>query len=137
MTRKLERVNFTIKRELGSLIASRLNDPRLSVMVSVTRVETAPDLGSARVHVSVLGDEAEQSAGVEALNAAAGLLAHELDARIRIRRTPRLRFQLDDQLASGESMSELIDQVRDEDRRRRTRRKSQVSQSGADREGRS
>ena len=121
---KLERVNFTIQKELGSLISSRLSDPRLPEMLSVTRVEVSPDLSSARVYVSILTPDSERSMALDALQAASGFLGHELERRIRIRRVPKIRFFLDSQIADGEEMSELIDRVLEEDRKNRTRRHS-------------
>ena len=57
MTRRMERVNFTLRKELGSLIAEEVSDPRLDELTSITSVNCASDLGKARVYVSVMGDE--------------------------------------------------------------------------------
>ena len=122
MNHRLERVNFTIKKELGPLISTRLNDPRLSGLVSVTKVEVSPDLSAARVYVSVISNEADSTTVMDALQSASGHLSHELAQRIKIRRVPRLRFLLDSQLADGDEVNALIDKALQEDRRLRSRR---------------
>ena len=125
MTHKVARASVTIQRELGPLISSRLKDPRLPGMVSVTHVDLAPDLSTARVFISTPGDEEERALAVEALESAAGRLGRDLQSRIRIRRMPKLLFAVDDRLARGEDMSEMIDRVIEEDRKLRTRRESE------------
>ncbi len=125
MTHKVARASVTIQRELGQIISNDLSDPRLPEMVSVTRVDLAPDLSMARVFISVGGDDDEDMKNaLEALQSAAGRLTHELESRIRIRRLPRLIFAADDRIARGDDLSQIIDRVLDEDRRLRTRRNS-------------
>lgn len=127
MTHRVARASVTIQRELGPLISTHLKDPRLHGLVSVTRVELAPDLSTARVYVSTLGGPGDEKAlelTVEALRSAAGHLAHELESRIKIRRMPRLIFMADDRITLGEDMSETIDRVIEEDRKLRTRREN-------------
>lgn len=122
MPHRTERASVTIQRELGSLISTHLKDPRLPGIVSVTRVDLAPDLSTARVFISTPGSDEERELAVEALESASGHLGRELQSRIRIRRMPKLIFAVDDRLAQGDEMSEMIDRVLDEDRRLRTRR---------------
>lgn len=117
MDRRGGRVNHTIRRELGSLI-EELNDPRLSVMTSVTNVDVNRDLSIAKVYVTVLGTAEEQELSLEALRSAATRLQILVSRRIEIRKMPRLTFILDDQLQSGADMNQLIDQAIAEDSRR-------------------
>ena len=114
-SRRMERVNATLRRELGALVRSELKDPRLAQLTSVTRVECAPDLGSARVYVSVLGDEAERESSVEVLRSASGLLQRRLKERVLLRRLPRLEFRPDRGMADAADMLALIDRVAAED----------------------
>jgi ribosome-binding factor A len=124
VTHKVARASGTIQRELGLIISNDLSDPRLPEIVSVTRVDLAPDLSVARVFISVGGGADEMKKALEALQSAAGRITHELESRIRIRRLPRLTFMADDRIAHGDDMSQMIDRVLDEDRRMRTRRNS-------------
>lgn len=124
MNHRLERVNITIQKELGPLISTDLNDPRLTGIVSVTKVDVAPDLSTANVFVSIVSDDGDPAETLEALQSAAGHLSRELNSRIKIRRVPRLRFSLDTQLVDGNELDALIDQALHEDRRLRSRRQT-------------
>ena len=75
-------------------ILTDLQDPRISD-VTVTYVEVSPDLRNAKVHVSVMGDEAKQNLSVHGLQNAAGFLQQKVGRRVETRYTPRLRFVLD------------------------------------------
>ena len=117
MDRRGERVNFTIRRELGPLIED-LNDPRLSSMTSVTSVDVNRDLSIAKVYVSIMGTEEEQEQSLEALRSAATRLRMEISQRIVIRTMPRLTFIVDNTMQSGADMDQLIDRALAEDSRR-------------------
>lgn len=122
MDRRGGRVNHTIQRELGILIAEELNDPRLSPMTSVTHVDVNRDLSIAKVYVTVLGADAEREDSLEALRSATTRLQMLISQRIEIRKMPRLTFILDDQLQTGADMEQLIDKVIAEDSRRHSDR---------------
>lgn len=122
MNRRGERVNYTIRRELGSLISEELNDPRLSSMTSVTHVEVDRDLAVAKVYVSVLGTDEERELSLEALRSAATRMQMTISQRIVIRKMPRLTFVVDNQLQAGADMDRLIDRAIAEDSRRHSDR---------------
>ena len=121
MTRRGERVNHTIQRELGVLIEG-LNDPRLSKVISVTAVEVNRDLSVAKVYVSVLGTDMDRSDAIEGLRSAANRLRMEVSKRIVIRTMPRLSFFSDDTLQTGADIDQLIDRVIAQDSRRHSDR---------------
>ena len=121
MTRRGERVNHTIQRELGVLIEG-LNDPRLSPVISVTAVEVNRDLSVAKVYVSVLGTDMERSDAIDGLRSAANRLRMEVSNRIVIRTMPKLSFFPDDTLQSGADIDQLIDRVIAQDSRRHSDR---------------
>ena len=121
MTRRGERVNHTIQRELGVLIEG-LNDPRLSPVISVTAVEVNRDLSVAKVYVSVLGTDMERSDAIDGLRSAANRLRMEVSNRIVIRTMPKLSFFPDDTLQTGADIDQLIDQVIAQDSRRHSDR---------------
>ena len=122
MDRRGGRVNHTIQRELGILIAEELNDPRLSPMTSVTHVDVNRDLSIAKVYVTVLGADAEREDSLRALRSAPTRLQMLISQRIEIRKMPRLTFILDDQLQTGADMEQLSDKVIAEDSRRHSDR---------------
>lgn len=108
------RVDAELHREIAELIRDELTDPRVA-NVTVTRVDVAPDLRSARVLVSLLGDDATLKAAVEGLNHAAGRLRHRLGERLMLRVTPALRFLPDTQFREAERLSLLIREARAKD----------------------
>ena len=121
MTRRGERVNHTIQRELGVLIEG-LNDPRLSTVISVTAVKVNRDLSVAKVYVSVLGTDMDRSDAIDGLRSAANRLRMEVSKRIVIRAMPKLSFFSDDTLQTGADIDQLIDRVIAQDSRRHSDR---------------
>jgi ribosome-binding factor A len=105
----MRRVNEVMREVLGSAIATELADPRIG-FVTVTSVETSPDLRSARVHVSVLGGEAEREATLAGLRSSHGVLQARIAHEMRIKRTPTLSFHYDETPERGVRMSRLLDQ---------------------------
>ena len=103
-----ERVAEEIRHELGIMIVGELKDPRLAGLATVTEVRMTPDLKQARVYVSVMGTQAEQSSTIQGLTAAAGFIRHELSERLQIRRAPELTFVLDRSEEYGQRIDELI-----------------------------
>ena len=97
-------------REVVAAAVSELADPRLG-FVTVTGVETSSDLRSARVYVSVLGDEAERDATLEALRSSHGVFQSRIASEQRMKRTPTLTFHYDDTIEKGVRISHLLDDV--------------------------
>ena len=90
---RMRRIDEVMRKVIGSAIASELEDPRIG-FVTVTAVETSPDLRSARVYVSVLGDEAEREATLAALASSHGKLQAAIAREVRIKHTPTLTLPL-------------------------------------------
>lgn len=114
-TRRIERVNDLIRAEISELIAKEIKDPRLGGMISVTQVETAPDLRFAKVYVSVMGSDQERSTAVSTLQRAAGFFRRELRERLTMRRTPELAFELDTSIERGDRIMRLLKQIHQEE----------------------
>jgi len=91
---RLLRVNESIKEVVSAAIADGLKDPRVG-FVTVTGVETSPDLRHAKVFVSVLGGERERNATLEGLKASHGYLQGRVNEALRMKRTPQLVFAYD------------------------------------------
>ena len=106
---RIGRINEEIQRELAELIRS-LKDPRTQTMISITHVDTTPDLRYAKVFVSVLEDARSKEA-LKGLKSAAGWLRRELGSRLQLRYTPELVFQLDDSLKYGAHMFDLLEKL--------------------------
>jgi ribosome-binding factor A len=107
MTRRTERVGNVIQRELSQFILRELNDPRLGFL-TLSHVETTPDLGQATVSVSVMGGEGERAETLEALNEFAPRMRSHLAKRLHTRTVPRLTFTLDRNLDHGFRIDSLL-----------------------------
>ena len=108
--RRIDRVGHLIQMELSELILHRVKDPRLG-FVTVTHVDVAPDLRTARVFYSALGDEKAREGSRLALEKAAGFLQKEIGAALEIRYTPRLTFCFDDSLEQGLAIDRVLRQI--------------------------
>ena len=103
---RIGRINEEIQRELASLIPN-VKDPRVTGMISVTAVETTPDLRWAKVYVSML-DKSSAAQVVKGLKSAAGYLRRELGRALNLRYTPELLFVEDDSLDKGAHILEML-----------------------------
>ena len=105
----MRRVNEAV-REVISEALGELKDPRIG-FVTVTGVETSPDLRHARVFVSVLGTEAKRTKTLAGLTAAHGVLQAHIARELRMKRTPQLAFEYDPTVERGVRMTQLIDEL--------------------------
>jgi ribosome-binding factor A len=105
---RMRRIDEVMREVIGSAISTELEDPRIG-FVTVTSVKTSPDLRSARVYVSVLGDEAEREATLAGLRSSHGILQAAIARRARIKYTPRLSFHYDEGPERGVRLGRLLD----------------------------
>ena len=114
---RIGRINEEIQKELSNLIRN-LKDPRVQdTMISITHVETTPDLRWAKVYVSFLQEEKAKEA-LKGLKSAGGYLRRELGSALNLRYTPELNWALDDSITYGAKMMKLINSLgveKDED----------------------
>ncbi|MCR4841157.1 MAG: 30S ribosome-binding factor RbfA [Lachnospiraceae bacterium] len=105
------RINAEVQRELSTIIAREIKDPRIAPMTSVTAVEVAPDLKTAKVYISVLGDETSKSDTIAGLKSASPFIRSCLAKSVNLRNTPELKFILDDSIEYGIKMSKIIESM--------------------------
>ena len=118
---RIMRINEEIQKELSSLLRN-VKDPRVQdTMISITRVETTPDLRYTKVYVSFLQEERVADA-MKGLKSAAGFLRRQLGANLKLRYAPEIQWALDDSITYGAKLLSLInslevssDDVSDED----------------------
>jgi ribosome-binding factor A len=110
--KRTDRVNALLQRELAQVISEELNDPRIA-FATVTAVETTPDLRTARVHVSFLGDEATGREAMAALERAKNHLRRVLGERTDLRFVPDLAFVEDRSAARAARISSLLREARE------------------------
>jgi ribosome-binding factor A len=100
-------VGEMLREELTDIIRREVNDPRVGFM-SITRVEVPTDLRSARVYVSVLGDDGERAATLTALRSAAGFIRHHLKPRLRMRQIPELDIRDDRSMEYADQITRTL-----------------------------
>ncbi|MDY3905880.1 MAG: 30S ribosome-binding factor RbfA [Lawsonibacter sp.] len=103
---RIGRINEEIQRELASLIPN-VKDPRVTGMISVTAVDTTPDLRYAKVYISVL-DKRDSTQVLKGLKSAAGWLRRELGHALQLRYTPELTFVQDDSIDKGAHILDML-----------------------------
>lgn len=112
MTRRTDRLNALLREEISELVSREMKDPRLTGLVSITRVDVSPDLHHARVLVSILGeDENDERDVLKALHSAAPFLRRELTHRLTMRYIPELSFRRDDSIRRGAEVLALIQDI--------------------------
>jgi ribosome-binding factor A len=109
-SRRALKVAEAIREVVGMAVIAELKDPRIRD-VTVTYVEVSPDLRHAKVHVSVMGDEAHQQLSLRGLQSAAGFLQSKCARRLELRYTPRIVFLLDQGVKKSIEISRLLDKV--------------------------
>ena len=111
MSRRTERVNELLRKELSWLLAKEMNDPRLPMLVTITGVEVSMDLRHAKVFVSIMGSDEEKASTTKILQAAAGFLHRQLKPRLSLRYVPSLSFRLDESIEEGDRMLQIMDNL--------------------------
>ena len=104
----MRRINELMREVIGAAILAELEDPRIG-FVTVTAVDTSPDLRSAKIYVSVLGSEPERDDTLRGLRGAHGFLQSVLAREMKIKRTPTLSFLYDESIERADRLSRLFD----------------------------
>jgi ribosome-binding factor A len=108
---RADQVGAQVREEIMEIIRRDLKDPRIG-FVSITQVRMSPDLRSARVRISVLGDETEQKQTLAGLRSATGLIRHELGRRLEnLKFAPELRFELDPSIEYSVHISKRLREI--------------------------
>jgi ribosome-binding factor A len=113
-SRRQQRISEFLKEEISQIILHKLSDPRLG-FVTVTKVETAPDIKTAKVYVSVMGDDAIISRTMRGLKDSKGYIQAEVASKLSTRYSPVLSFYLDSSLKQSLHISKLLGEALGED----------------------
>jgi ribosome-binding factor A len=105
-----DRVADQIRSELATLLAREVHDPGIG-FVTLTRVQVSPDLQVARVMYTVLGDAKARESCARALGRAATFLRRQIGSRLRLKRTPELRFVYDDSVAGQDRIERILNEL--------------------------
>ena len=104
MSRRIDRVNELLRSEISNLLAREIKDPRVVGVISITEVVASSDLRSARVYISVMGNDSDRKAAMDGIRSAASFLRRELRDRINLRHAPHMTFVLDDSIEEGDRL---------------------------------
>jgi len=113
MSQRTDRLDSQIRQELMDLMQREMQDPRVG-FATVTRVETARDLGHARVFVSVYGTDEEQARSLSALRDATPWLRRRLGERLQLRHVPELSVRRDQSIESGDRVLRILRELEEE-----------------------
>ncbi|MCV0403465.1 MAG: 30S ribosome-binding factor RbfA [Chloroflexi bacterium] len=113
MSQRTDRLDSQIRAELAELMQREMKDPRIG-FATITRVETARDLGSAKVWVSIMGSEEERQQTMKALTDAAPWMRRQLGDRLTLRHIPQLIVKHDDSIEAGDRVLKLLREIEDE-----------------------
>jgi ribosome-binding factor A len=106
---RMRRVNQVLREVIGQAVTVDLSDPRLD-MVAVTHVDATPDLRSAKVYITALGDENVREDALRGLRSAHGVLQSAINRETHMKRTPTLTFTYDEAVETGLRISALLDE---------------------------
>jgi ribosome-binding factor A len=112
-SRRVQQVARALQREVSQAVLGELKDPRIG-FVTITRVEPAADLRTARVYFSVLGDEKAEALTLHGLRHAAGRIQALVGARLRMRYFPVLEFRVDESVKAAFRLSRLLEESKSE-----------------------
>lgn len=107
---RMDRINDLLQEEIARLLQREIKDPRIG-FVSVIKVKTNRDLKSARVYISVYGEEEVQEQALQGLASAAGYIRHQLFRALSLKTVPKLTFVLDESIAYSARISSLLQEL--------------------------
>lgn len=109
-SRRLQKLAEAIRKAVSAAICTELRDPRVQG-VTVTYVEVSADLRSAKVHVSIMGDEKQENLALRGLQNAAGFLQRKVADSVDTRYTPRLQFLIDRGVKNSLEVARILQEV--------------------------
>ena len=108
--RRTDRINEQLRQEVSLLVRDEVRDPRVG-LVTITAVDTSPELDHAKVYITALGDDEEKEAALQGLRSAASFIRGQLGRRLHMRRIPELHFSLDRVLQEATRIETLLREV--------------------------
>jgi ribosome-binding factor A len=117
-TSRVLRLNSLLKEVISEVIREDVSNPQVSTLVTVTRVDITKDLRHAKVYISVIGDEKDKAASIDALNSAAGFIAIHASKKVVLRFFPELLFKLDDSVDKHMRIETLLNEITEEQKKR-------------------
>lgn len=107
MTARTDRIDALLRQEISEVLSREVQDPRIGFS-TVTDVETSPDLGHARVWISIIGSEAERAKALRALQRAMPFIRRRLGERLRLKRIPEFSVRADPTVERGTRVLQVL-----------------------------
>lgn len=107
---RTERIEEEIKKVASRVIDQELKDPRLTGIISVTKVSVTRDLKYCKIFISMLGTN-DNNEAMEALKSASGYVRKEIGSNIRMHSTPEVKFEFDDSIEYGNKIQKMINDL--------------------------
>lgn len=115
-TNRMDKVNETLKKEIGTIIDQDLRNQNITGLISVTKVKTAPDFSQARVYISLLNCKSKKNT-LDGIKKASGYIRTEIAKRINLRYTPELIFELDESMEYGSRIESILKEIMPEEKK--------------------
>lgn len=110
--KRVQRIGEELRRVISDIIRSKIKDPRIPEIISVTNVIVTNDLSFAKIFVEIMGTKEEQEEALEGLNSAKGFIKKEISTEVKLRQMPELIFIIDETLDINQKMEKLIEEVK-------------------------
>lgn len=110
------RINEEMKKEISNIIRNDIKDPRVTAMVSVTKVDVTKDQKYAKVYVSIYGKDKSKGETFEALKNSAGFIRKEVGHRVKLRNTPEIIIELDNTIEYGMHIDKILQKIKENEK---------------------
>ena len=110
--KRVHRISEEVKRELSEIIQTKLKDPRITPLTSVSYVSITRDLSFAYAGISIFGEDDQKKDAIDGLESAKGFIKMELGKRLKLRAMPEIIFELDESIEKGMELQQTIDNLR-------------------------
>ena len=108
---RIDRISGEMQRVISGIIREDLKDPRIPLMTSVMACKVTKDLKYAKIYISIMGDADAKKEAMKALKNSAGFVRREIAAKLNLRQTPELTFELDESIEKGAHLTALIEEA--------------------------
>jgi len=126
------RINEEIKKDVSNTIQNKIKDPRLSAMVSVTKVDTTKDLSYTKIYVSIFGNELAKKETIQALKSSTGLIRKELGAHVKLRHVPQVIIEVDETIERAIHLETIFHQIKDKDKNEQEKNQEDIIEENSD-----
>lgn len=110
------RINEEIKKDVSNTIQNKIKDPRLSAMVSVTKVDTTKDLSYTKIYVSIFGNELAKKETIQALKSSTGLIRKELGLHVKLRHVPQIIIEVDETIERAIHLEGIFHKIKEQEK---------------------